>query len=134
MAVDRTTVTCRECGAVLERLDVVRCPQCGSIKRHVHVKVSDAILIESGPIRVKGKDARLTGKRKVVQETFIGRDLEKTTGKRHDKYRLIDRRADRYRELVVDHDTGEQIHVCDEPLSEHRGHGSAKPNSGRKSG
>jgi hypothetical protein len=38
----------------------------------------------------------------------------------------IDRRGDRYTEQVYDPKTGETIHRCDEPLSEHKGHGSAR--------
>jgi hypothetical protein len=41
--------------------------------------------------------------------------------------RIIDRRNNRYQELVVDPQTGETVREVDEPLSEHRGHGSAKP-------
>jgi hypothetical protein len=39
---------------------------------------------------------------------------------------IINRRDDHYREVVTDPETGEVLHHCDEPLSEHRGHGSAK--------
>ena len=38
--------------------------------------------------------------------------------------RIIDREADRYIERVTAIDTGELVHECDEPLSQHRGHGS----------
>jgi hypothetical protein len=40
--------------------------------------------------------------------------------------RSIDRLEDRYSERVTDVDTGEVIRQCDEPLSAHQGHGSAK--------
>ena len=50
----------------------------------------------------------------------------KTTGKYMQKERLIDHDNDRYREKVVDPETGKTIHKCDEALSEHRNHGSAK--------
>lgn len=40
--------------------------------------------------------------------------------------RFINRDNDEYRELVVDPDTGEEIHRCKEKLSDHQGHGSAK--------
>ncbi len=132
MTVDRTTVTCRECGSVLQRPDVAQCPQCGSVKKQVHVEISDVIVVGNDSIRLKGKNIRLTGKKKIVLETFAGSDLEQTTGKWHEKYRLVDRRANRYRELVVDRNTGDWVHICDEPLSEHHGHGSAKGKSGRK--
>jgi hypothetical protein len=41
-------------------------------------------------------------------------------------HRVFDWGTDRYRELVILLNTGEVVHVCDEPLSQHRGHGSAK--------
>jgi hypothetical protein len=40
--------------------------------------------------------------------------------------RLMDRDADRYIETVTMRETGEAIHHCDEPLSKHQGHGSAR--------
>ncbi|MGH7115721.1 MAG: hypothetical protein ACREE9_14665 [Stellaceae bacterium] len=40
--------------------------------------------------------------------------------------RFIDRNTDRYFEKVTMCDSGEIVHECDEPLSDHRGHGSAK--------
>lgn len=42
------------------------------------------------------------------------------------KVRVIDRENDQYREKVWDPETGEVIHACEEPLSQHFGHGSAK--------
>jgi hypothetical protein len=39
---------------------------------------------------------------------------------------LIDRAGDWYEETVVDLATGETIHECSEPLSEHWEHGSAR--------
>lgn len=44
--------------------------------------------------------------------------------------RLIDRDNDVYRETVTDYESGEIIYHCEEPLSEHQGHGSAKPKKG----
>jgi hypothetical protein len=40
--------------------------------------------------------------------------------------RTIDRDTDRYRETVTMIESGEVIRSVDEPLSDHRGHGSAK--------
>ena len=40
--------------------------------------------------------------------------------------RVLDRKADRYFEKVTILETGEIVHLCDEPLSQHRGHGSDK--------
>jgi hypothetical protein len=41
--------------------------------------------------------------------------------------RIMDRDNDRYAETVVMRDSGEVVYHCDEPLSEHRGHGSDRP-------
>ena len=40
--------------------------------------------------------------------------------------RLIDRKNNRYVESVIARGTGEIIHHRDEPLSDHKGHGSDK--------
>jgi hypothetical protein len=42
------------------------------------------------------------------------------------KTRVIDKRHDWYEERVIDPETGAILHECAEPLSTHRGHGSAK--------
>ena len=44
---------------------------------------------------------------------------------------MIDREADTYDETVTDPESGEIVHECHEPLSEHRGHGSAKRSATR---
>ncbi len=41
-------------------------------------------------------------------------------------YRLIDRRRNVYHEVVTDQKGGTIIHECREPLSTHKGHGSAR--------
>ena len=48
-----------------------------------------------------------------------------------EKLRCINRKDDRYTEIVRDPETGEVIHHCDEKLSDHTGHGSDK-NRGRQ--
>jgi len=42
---------------------------------------------------------------------------------------VIDRERDCYLERVTDPQTGAVIHACDEPLSAHWGHGSARSSS-----
>jgi len=59
-------------------------------------------------------------------EFVEGDDLHRDFGRWMKLSRQIDRENDRYRETVVDPKTGRVVHECDEPLSEHRGHGSAK--------
>jgi hypothetical protein len=46
------------------------------------------------------------------------------------RYKMEDKRNDNYVERVADLQTGEEIHFCNEKLSEHRGHGSAKKRMG----
>ena len=40
--------------------------------------------------------------------------------------RLIDRLNNRYSEQVIDPATGQVVQKCDQPLTDHREHGSAK--------
>jgi hypothetical protein len=42
------------------------------------------------------------------------------------RVKVEDKRSNRYLESVTNSETGEVIHHCSEPLSRHRGHGSAK--------
>ncbi|MBN9492557.1 PepSY domain-containing protein [bacterium] len=42
------------------------------------------------------------------------------------RIRILDRDNNRYVEKVVDPETGEVLRDVEEPLSDHRGHGSAK--------
>jgi len=45
------------------------------------------------------------------------------------KERIIDHANDRYKETVTDPESSEVVHAQEEPLSEHRGHGSDKKRS-----
>jgi hypothetical protein len=66
------------------------------------------------------------GEQKPYSEGISGDDLHRKSGKWMKKERLIDREKDHYKEVVTDPQTGQVIHHCDEPLSKHTGHGSAK--------
>ena len=59
-------------------------------------------------------------------EIRLGESVERRTGRVLHRVRRIDRRGDVYIEHVFDPRTGETVHWCAEPLSAHRGHGSAK--------
>jgi hypothetical protein len=63
---------------------------------------------------------------KTLAEGLSGDDLHRKSGKWMKKERLINRAEDRYKEVITDPETGGVVHHCDEPLSQHRGHGSAK--------
>jgi len=65
---------------------------------------------------------------KTLAEGLSGDDLHRKSGKWMKKERLIDRANDRYKEVVTDPETGSVVHQSEEPLSQHRGYGSAKKN------
>jgi hypothetical protein len=71
-------------------------------------------------------DPNKTGKSKIKIESFNGWELSKKIGRMMKKTRVIDRVNDRYQEEVIDPETGNSIHCCNEPLSKHEKHGSAK--------
>jgi hypothetical protein len=122
-----TTNTCGDCGHVLDESPSIPveqrapCPECGSVKRKVLVEVSDTIEIHD----IVAIKARHDGERRPFREGKYGDGLHRDSGKWNTRVMTIDREADRYTERLVDGETGEVIHDVDEPLSEHRGHGSA---------
>ena len=73
-----------------------------------------------------GMKARHPGGKKPFIEEVTGDDLHRKTAKWMNLSRVYDREHDVYKEIVTDPVTGEVIHECIEPLSEHTGHGSAK--------
>lgn len=77
-------------------------------------------------LTAKGKHAGITGRRKWFVETFSGTDWSHRLQRFVRKQRTLDRDNDRYAEKVVDPETGEVLRDVEEPLSDHRGHGSAK--------
>ena len=58
-----------------------------------------------------------------------GADFFKKTGKWNRREKIEDSERDQYFEHITDGETGETLHHCEEPLSKHRGHGSAKCDS-----
>ena len=76
-----------------------------------------------GNLSYKGK--RPGWKRKFI-EGFTGMDLSRDLGRLMRKESIYDRAGNRRFELVVDPQTGDVIHHCDEPLTEHTGRGSAR--------
>lgn len=83
----------------------------------------------SGSVGFKSKlkmKALRPGFRKPFIEQVVGDDLHRKSGRWMKLTRRIDRLNKWYHEEVVDPTTGQIIHRCDEPLPNHRGHGSAK--------
>lgn len=95
---------------------------CGCSKFTTKLVLDDRMSIGE---RMQGKAKRFEKKRP-VQEFIYGCDYSKRDKKYMDKERLIDRKNDIYHEKITDKETGQIIHECDEKLSEHFGHGSAK--------
>jgi hypothetical protein len=71
--------------------------------------------------------AKRPGQKKPYVETLSMPSHSRSRGKVVHHERLIDRDNNQYEEKVTDYETGEVIHRQVEPLSEHRGHGSARP-------
>ena len=70
--------------------------------------------------------ARHGTKERPFYEAKSGAELHRKSGKWMNREMVVDRETDRYLEVVTDPETGEVVHRCEEPLSEHRGHGDAK--------
>jgi len=124
-----SSVRCGGCGYVegdLQQADREACPNCGSKPRHVSLTMRDQIQFKQ-QFAMKVKDPARKGKQKTKIEQLVGDDLHRKSGKWYTKARVIDRENNRYLEEVIDPVSGKVIHRCEEPLSEHYGHGSAKP-------
>ena len=72
------------------------------------------------------------GRRKNHVEWHVRQEPRADGKGRVGRLTVIDRRQDLYHERVVDIATGQTIHEVTEPLSEHRGHGTAKRPQGSK--
>ncbi len=124
----KAVVKCGNCQTVLkERTDIAPadrnpCPNCGSMARAFEVSLHASITFK-GKLTAKGKRA---GAKKHFVIQVMGDDFFRKMKKWTKLSRVIDREHDSYREIFTDPDTGQTIHKCVEPLSQHTGHGSAK--------
>ena len=122
------SMECRDCGTTLTSDfatdQSLPCPNCGSLRRRTSVGILLNIPVPHLKLKVQTKGK---GTKKAAVELVQGDDLYRKSGKWNKMKRLIDRTGDDYEKLIVDPDTGEIIHHCHERLSEHQGHGSAKP-------
>ncbi len=119
---------CPECGTRTECDHVptyedahLPCPRCGSRKRTVNATIEVEARAESG---IRGK-AFHAGESQPFAEFRAKPSTKRATGERVFHERTINRAEDRYMERVTLKKTGEVIHLCEEPLSKHTGHGSA---------
>ncbi len=123
---------CGGCGKQLEESpstpigERVPCPGCGSKSRKFGVEITAVSEVRAG-IRAKarsGEAGQPGGKPwlKLLSEPSWSHRYEKWM----ERLKVEDSRHDQYTEVVRDPDTGEIIHECQEPLSEHQGHGFAR--------
>ena len=123
-----SSIECARCGAGLDERENVpvenrtKCPECGSTSRLFKVTLSSTVRVTSS---LSGK-ARSPDSRKPFVEFKSGDSYSWAHGIWAKLIRRIDRRNNRYYEKVFDPETGDIIHFCDEPLSDHQGHGSAR--------
>jgi hypothetical protein len=115
-------------GRILDEASDIRpgdrtpCPVCGSLARNIQISVQGTITVHS-KLGLKG---RHQGGGRPFKEQVVGDDLHRKSGKWMRIHRIIDRVKDWYSERVVDPHAGQVIHSCEEPLSKHQGHGSAR--------
>jgi len=101
------------------------CPKCGSLGRTLVRVLTDTVEVEDRHrMRLKGGERTASGKS--GKELTQGHDFYKKSKVWNYLYRLIDRTNDWYHEKITDTKTGRTIHECQEPLSKHHEHGSAK--------
>ena len=101
------------------------CPKCGSKEQTIKLTVCEHLSVHE-TAKGKVKDNNFPSKKKVRAEFVTGEDLRKDDNKWVKKDRYWNKDKDLYKEVIIDPDTDEVVHRCEEPLSEHRGHGSAK--------
>jgi len=101
------------------------CPHCGSTSRSYTESLVDGIVAHDGH-RAKVKRPSLPSAKKLRADTYSGVEHSHKHGKLVRVHRTIDKDNDRYTERVIDIQTGEILHECDEPLSKHINHGTAK--------
>lgn len=127
-----TGIECTDCGHSLPK-EWIRpeneevCPRCGSNKKKIYIGiVEDAAINVHESLIGKLKDKNFNSKKNPRYEFFEGDDVRKLDGKWMKKSRVIDKYSDKYYEKVTDPESGDIIHHCEESLSDHFDHGSAR--------
>jgi hypothetical protein len=128
MAEDGETVFCSGCslrtGEDPDAFPHGPCPECGSGARYIRYLGSDARMMVRSTVK------RRPGQKKTPVESKQGDELSVARGRWVRVHRIIDRRRDLYYEKIHDPETRKILHEVEEPLTQHRGHGSARPHQG----
>jgi len=107
------------------------CPSCGGAGVAFGITLTGTVGFRD-MLAFKAKGDR-GGKRVVFLQGKAGDELHRDTQRWTVVSRGIDRENDRYDEVITDAETGQVLHECHEPLSEHRGHGSARSDRRKRS-
>jgi len=131
--VEIDSVLCGECGQSINESPNVAvedrqpCPLGESTDRLLEVFLTETFKIYSD----LGLKYRRAGVKRPLSEQKHGDSFSTKLGRWMRRSRVIDRVNNRYFESVLDPQTGETMRHCDEPLSEHQRHGSAKTTGSR---
>lgn len=132
MTVSQDAAHCSGCGTILSDAycgpypDRLPCPVCGAAERTFNVSVEESITV-SETLDMLGVRAGMSKTKGWFIRSRTVTVLQRNRGGAAAQHeRVLDREADRYFERVTILETGEIVHLCDEPLSQHRGHGSDK--------
>ncbi len=116
---------CRQCDTVIAGEDPAcrqPCENCESINRNLEMDLENQLQLHE---MLESKQKRPVHKKPIVEDRS-GEELTIKTGRFSKKERVIDRLNNRYYEFVQDPETGEVLWECDEKLTDHYGHGSAR--------
>ena len=123
----RDTVECSDCGALIDTEsdtpeNRTPCSVCGKNGRTFNVFIEETIILRDG----LGVKAKRPGESRPYVEDKAMPSFSHRLGKHVLREQVIDRDNNRYFEKITDYESGEIIHHNEEPLTEHRGHGTAK--------
>ena len=100
-----------------------RCPKCNSTTLHFTVVVEEQIEITSvldSRRQVRDPNLSKTQAKKKGVDIKEGYDWWRDGSRFVYRYQEVNHQTGRYRKFVIDHETGEVLRDCDEPLSEHK--------------
>jgi hypothetical protein len=110
--------------AALTGADRPPCPACGGTARRVEMTLM-AKSTAHVSLSMKGRAAG--GGPPFLRAVQNRLEWFRQLGRWHLVNRSVNRREDRYDEVIYDRETGAVVHEVHEPLHEHHGHGSARP-------
>ena len=122
---------CADCMSDIPYTPNIRyCPFCGSENINISSSIHETIKFRTR-LHLKAKDNQLKKSQKLQIEIISGSEHSHCTesGFVH-KIRIIDKINNNYYEHVAD-ENGTEIHHCQEKLSKHIEHGSAKKNNNK---